>query len=85
MPPLVTHRPFTDLTTHKNASLTRGCRSGELFTRAVAESDDESTIISTLEQHLGIRAPEGRSIEHRRDEVFRSVYRTSLLQLLYGR
>ena len=46
---------------------------------------DERTLLGTLEQHLGVRVPEGRGLEHRRDEIFKSVYKTSLLQLLVDR
>jgi len=51
----------------------------------LSESYDEAAVVSMLESHLGIRSPDGRSREHRLEEVFKAVYRTSLLQLLVDR
>ena len=46
---------------------------------------EDAVVIATLEAHLGMRVPDGKTHEQRRDAVFKLTYRASLLQLLVDR
>ena len=54
-------------------------------TPSAAAALDDDAALGLIESHLRVRVPEGAPLDARRDELFKAVYRTSLLQLLVDR